>query len=100
MAHVLIACKSIQKGMTKIVLRQEVLEKDLDRNWAVLAEAIQNILRRENYPKPYEALLNLTRGKPVVTKEDLHHFIDTLNISSDIKDEMRELTPSNYTGYL
>ena len=68
MAHVLIACKSIQKGMTKIVLRQEVLEKDLDRNWAVLAEAIQNILRRENYPKPYEALLNLTRGKPVLTK--------------------------------
>lgn len=99
MAHFLIACKSIQKGMTKILLRPDNLEKDLDHNWAVLAEAIQNILRRENYPNPYEALLELTRGKPVVTKQDLHNFIDSLNISHDIKTEMKKLTPSTYTGY-
>jgi adenylosuccinate lyase len=99
MAHFLIACKSIQKGMSKILLRKENLEEDLNQNWAVLAEAIQNILRRENYPKPYEALLDLTRGKAKITKEDLHTFVDSLEISSDIKAEMKNLSPSTYTGY-
>jgi adenylosuccinate lyase len=97
--HILIACKSIQKGISKLQLNEAKLRSDLDANWAVVAEAIQNILRREGYPKPYEALKGLTRGKTSITKEDIHEFIDTLDVSKGIKEELLIVTPFNYVGY-
>ena len=97
--HILIACKSIQKGISKLELNEAKLNADLEANWAVVAEAIQNILRREGYPKPYEALKGLTRGKTSITKTDIHSFIDTLDVSNDIKAELLEVTPFNYVGY-
>ena len=96
--HIVIAFQSIQKGMEKLLLNKEALETDLNNNWAVVAEAIQNILRREQYPNPYEALLELTRGKVLITKEDIHRFIDTLNVSDAIKKELKAITPMNYVG--
>jgi adenylosuccinate lyase len=89
---------SINKGLGKLVLNQEAINADLDKNWAVVAEAIQTILRRENYPNPYEALKDLTRGKSSITKETLHNFINTLKISSSVKKELKNITPFNYTG--
>ena len=97
--HILIACKSIQKGIGKLQLNEAKLRSDLDANWAVVAEAIQNILRRESYPKPYEALKGLTRGKTSITKEDIHEFIGTLDVSEAIKTELLDVTPFNYVGY-
>ncbi|MFT6336776.1 MAG: adenylosuccinate lyase [Saprospiraceae bacterium] len=97
--HILIACKSIQKGISKLKLNEAKLRADLDANWAVVAEAIQNILRREGYPKPYEALKGLTRGKTSITKEDIHEFIGTLEVSEAIKSELLDVTPFNYVGY-
>jgi len=97
--HILIACKSIQKGISKLKLNEAKLNADLDANWAVVAEAIQNILRREGYPKPYEALKGLTRGKSSITKNDIHTFIGTLEVSEDIKNELLAVTPFNYVGY-
>ncbi len=97
--HILIACKSIQKGISKLQLNESKLNSDLEANWAVVAEAIQNILRREGYPKPYEALKGLTRGKSAITKEDIHTFIGTLDVSEDIKSELLLVTPFNYVGY-
>ena len=97
--HVLIACKSIQKGIHKLLLNESKLNADLEANWAVVAEAIQNILRREGYPKPYEALKGLTRGKVSITKTDIHEFIDTLEVSTPIKKELLNITPFNYVGY-
>lgn len=97
--HSLIACTSIEKGMSKLLLNESKLQKDLDNNWAVVAEAIQNILRREGYDKPYEALLNLTRGKASITKTDIHDFIQELNVSDHVKEEMQVITPFNYIGY-
>ena len=96
--HTIIAFKSIQKGLGKLLLNEAKLQADLEQNWMVVAEAIQNILRREAYPKPYEALLELTRGKASVSKEDIHRFIDTLNISDEVKNELKQITPQNYTG--
>lgn len=98
--HTLIALKSMQKGIDKLFLNEQALSDDLDQNWAVVAEAIQNILRREMYPSPYEALKDLTRGKAKVTKEDIHHFIHNLNVNDNIKAELLDVTPHNYVGYL
>ena len=97
--HTLIALKSIAKGMEKLLLNEEALQQDLEHNWAVVAEAIQNILRREMYPEPYESLKELTRGKTHIVKEDIHQFIHTLEISDDIKAEMLAISPQNYVGY-
>ncbi len=76
----------------------KAFELDLEDNWAVVAEAVQTILRREAYPKPYEALKDLTRTNTVITKASMHAFIDTLNVSADIKAELKKITPHNYTG--
>jgi adenylosuccinate lyase len=97
-AHTILALKSIEKGLGKLVLNKERLVQDLENNWAVVAEAIQTVLRRENYPKPYEALKELTRGKAGITKQSLHAFIDDLEVTSAIKKELKRITPFNYTG--
>lgn len=96
--HTIIAFKSVLKGFSKLLLNEEKLNEDLENNWMVVAEAIQNILRRENFEKPYEALLKLTRGKSKVTREDIHDFIDNLNVSPAIKEELLQITPQNYVG--
>jgi len=98
MAHTIIALNAIIKGLDKLVLNEKLLLDDLDTNWAVCAEAIQTILRRENYPHPYEALKQLTRGRDQVTRESLSRFIDGLKISDELKQELKEITPFNYTG--
>lgn len=97
-AHTIIAFNSIEKGLDKLLLNEAALKNDLDNNYAVVAEAIQTILRRENYPQPYEALKDLTRGKAKVTKDDLVVFINNLNVSDDVRKELLQITPSNYTG--
>ena len=97
-SHTFIALKSISKGICKLVLNEEAIKADLDRNWAVVAEAIQTILRREHYPKPYEALKELTRGKSSITKDSIHEFIDTLQVTATIKKELKKITPFNYVG--
>ena len=97
-AHTILALKSLEKGLDKLVLNREKLHHDLDSNWAVVAEAIQTILRRENYPKPYEALKELTRGNTGITKQSIHKFIDGLKIKTDLKRELKKITPHNYTG--
>lgn len=98
-AHTTIAFKSLLKGLGKVELNEVKLRSDLDANWAVVSEAIQNILRREGYPKPYEALKSLTRGKTSIDQENIHAFIETLNVSDAVKKEMKAITPHNYTGY-
>ena len=97
-AHSIIAFKSTLKGLNKLILNNEKINSDLEDNWAVIAEAIQTILRRENYPNPYETLKNLTRTNEKINKESIRSFIETLNVSESIKDELRSLTPQNYTG--
>ncbi|WP_018627544.1 adenylosuccinate lyase [Niabella aurantiaca] len=97
-AHTLIAIRSIEKGLGKLVLNEPRLKKDLEDNWAVVAEAIQTILRREKYPNPYEALKALTRGKAGITKEAIHEFIKGLKIAASLKKELRQISPHNYTG--
>ncbi len=97
-AHTVIAFKSLMKGLEKLLVNEEVIKNDLDKNWAVIAEAIQTILRREGYHKPYEALKELTRHNEKITKEKLHKFIDKLKISDKIKKELKGITPFNYTG--
>jgi len=99
-AHTLIALKSLQKGLDKLILNEEKIAADLEKNWAVVAEAIQTILRRENYPKPYEALKNLTRGNAEINQQTIATFIDTLDISDVLKKELKKITPQNYTGIL
>ncbi|HPB01621.1 MAG TPA: adenylosuccinate lyase [Bacteroidales bacterium] len=98
LAHMLISLKSLQKGMGKLLINPDKISSDLDLNWAVLAEPIQTILRREKYPDPYNALKSLTRGNAHVTRESLHKFIDTLKVSASVKKELKSLTPENYTG--
>ncbi|HMG83435.1 MAG TPA: adenylosuccinate lyase [Ferruginibacter sp.] len=98
MAHTVLAIRSIEKGLDKLVLNEAKLKTDLDNNWAVVAEAIQTILRRENYPKPYEALKDLTRGKKAIDKKAIHAFIGKLKVSAAIKQELKRITPHNYTG--
>jgi adenylosuccinate lyase len=97
-AHMTIAIKSIEKGLEKLVLNEAKLKSDLDNNWAVVAEAIQTILRRENYPNPYEALKDLTRGNNSIDKKSIHAFIGKLKVSAAIKAELKKITPHNYTG--
>jgi adenylosuccinate lyase len=97
-AHTLLAIRSAEKGLGKLVLNEAKLKADLDNNWAVVAEAIQTILRRENYPKPYEALKELTRGKNAIDKKAIHRFIAGLKVSASIKKELRAITPQNYLG--
>jgi len=96
--HTIIAMKSTLKGLGKLLLNQPAIEKDLEDNWAVVAEAIQTILRREFFSNPYEALKDLTRKNEVIDKQAIHHFIDGLNIPENIKQELRQITPHNYTG--
>ncbi|OQP45449.1 adenylosuccinate lyase [Niastella yeongjuensis] len=97
-AHIILAIKSIEKGLSKLVLNSNALNADLEDNWAVVAEGIQTILRRENYPQPYEALKELTRGKNGINQESIHEFIDGLKVSASIKKELKKITPQNYTG--
>ncbi len=99
-AHTLIAIKSIEKGLSKLLLNEAKINEDLEKNWAVVAEAIQTILRRQNYPEPYEALKELTRGKTAITKEDIQQFIETLNVSEEVKKELRAITPQSYVGVM
>ena len=96
--HTYIAFHATLKGLGKLVLNEAQIRQDLDNQWAVVAEAIQTILRREGYPKPYEALKDLTRINTKITQESLHTFIDTLNVSDAIKNELKQITPFSYTG--
>ena len=98
MGHALIAFQSSLKGLRKLLLNEERILQDLDNCWAVVAEAIQTILRREAYPHPYEALKALTRTNEAVTEERIHHFIDGLEVSDEVKAELKAITPHNYTG--
>lgn len=98
MAHAYLALKSMEKGLGKLVLNEPKLEQDLEANWAVVAEAIQTVLRREGYPQPYEALKELTRGKGGINRESMHHFINGLEVRDEIKAELLKITPQNYTG--
>jgi adenylosuccinate lyase len=96
--HTLIAFDSTLKGLNKLLLNEPKIAEDLEKNWAVVAEAIQTILRREGYPNPYEALKGLTRTNSVINKEAIHDFIGTLNVSNEVKVELMQITPSNYLG--
>lgn len=97
-SHSLIASKSILKGLNKLLLNETIIYRDLDNTWAVVAEGIQTILRRESYPEPYEALKNLTRTNESITAESIRAFIETLDVNETVKDELRRITPRNYTG--
>lgn len=99
-AHTILAFRSLEKGLNKLVLNEQKIKADLENNWAVVAEAIQTILRREKYPNPYEALKELTRGNHQLDKSVIHKFIDTLKVNSSIKKELKKITPSNYTGII
>ena len=98
LGHTVIALKSLQKGLGKLILNEDKLKSDLEANWSVVAEALQTILRREGYPKPYETLKELTRTNSKVTEQSIHEFIQTLNVSDSVKEEMMKITPHNYTG--
>ena len=98
LAHTFIAIKSTLRGLDKLLINEEVIKLDLEENWAVVAEAIQTILRREAYPNPYETLKELTRVNKQINKESIHEFIDSLEVDQKIKDEMKQITPYNYTG--
>ena len=98
MGHAVIAIQSTLKGLRKLILNEEKLQQDLDNTWAVVAEAIQTILRREAYPNPYEALKALTRTNQKMTEETIHEFIQGLDVNDEIKEELMAITPSNYTG--
>jgi adenylosuccinate lyase len=97
--HSVLAFNSLLKGLHKLIVNTDKIKNDLDNNWAVVAEALQTILRREGYPKPYEALLDLTRTNQKITQESITSFIENLNLSAEIKAELRAITPFNYTGF-
>ncbi len=97
-AHSLIALRSLLKGLDKVILNREALDRDLEQNWAVVAEGIQTILRREGFPKPYEALKALTRTNTHITRESIAAFIETLDVAEGVKEELRALSPATYTG--
>jgi len=99
MAHTLIAWKSVKKGLSKLIVNQDRIGRDLGENWVVVAEALQTILRREGYPKPYEALMALTRTNETITGETIRLFIDTLDVTEAVREEMKAITPFNYTGF-
>ena len=96
--HTLIGIKSTLKGLGKLLLNKDKFDADLESNWAVVAEAIQTILRREAYPNPYEALKGLTRTNQAINQNTIADFIDTLDVSEAIKNELKQITPENYTG--
>ena len=96
--HSLIALHSTLKGLRKLLLNKDAIDRDLDQQWAVCAEAIQTILRREGYPHPYEALKALTRTNTAITADSIHNFIEGLDVADEIKEELRQITPHNYTG--
>lgn len=98
LAHSLISILSIEKGLSKLLLNEAAIQHDLEQNWAVVAEAIQTILRREAYPNPYEKLKELTRGNTHITRESIHQFIGQLDVDDTLKEELRAISPSNYTG--
>ena len=98
MAHTLIALKSAMRGLQKLILNDAAIKADLEHNWAVVAEAIQTILRREGYPKPYETLKELTRTNETVTQETIAAFVETLNVNDEVKTALKAITPWNYTG--
>ena len=98
MGHAVIAIQSTLKGLRKLILHKETLDADLENNWAVVAEAIQTILRREAYPHPYEALKALTRTNQKMTQETIRQFIESLDVSPDVKRELLAINPGNYTG--
>jgi adenylosuccinate lyase len=97
--HTLVAFNSMMKGLNKLIVNPDKINSDLDSNWAVIAEAIQTILRREGYHKPYEALADLTRTNQKITREDMQNFIENLDISDTLKTELKSVTPFNYTGF-
>ena len=97
-SYILIATQSLMKGMNKLVLNESAIRRDLENNWAVVAEAIQTILRREGYPAPYETLKALTRTNEVITEQTIHDFIDSLQVSEEVKNELRKISPFSYTG--
>lgn len=97
-AHTLIAISSTQKGLEKLLLNLDGIDNDLEQNWSVVAEAIQTVLRSENYPNPYEALLNLTRTNAKIDKNSIHEFIKSLDVSDDVKEKLMRITPHTYTG--
>ena len=98
-SHTILAIKSLKKGLQKLILNESKMKSDLEDNWAVVAEAIQTILRRESFPNPYEALKELTRNNEAITKEKIHQFIDGLKINAKLKKELKSITPLNYTGF-
>lgn len=98
LSHSYLALRSLDKGLGKLLLNKDKMHADLEANWAVVAEAIQTVLRRENYPQPYEALKALTRGKTGINQKDMHQFIDDLAVPAKIKKELKAITPHNYTG--
>jgi adenylosuccinate lyase len=100
LAHSLLAYKSLHKGLDKLILNQEKIKKDLEENWAVIAEAIQTILRREDYANPYEVLKALTRKNEKINQKAIHEFIDNLDVADHIKVELKKITPSNYIGII
>ena len=99
LGHAIIALKSLQKGLSKLLLNESALEAALEANWVVVSEGVQTILRREGYPKPYEALKALTRTGEAITAETMSNFINTLDVSDSVKAELKAITPSSYTGY-
>jgi adenylosuccinate lyase len=96
--HSLLAMQNLQKGLGKLIVNEQAIDRDLEANWAVVAEGIQTILRREGYPKPYEALKALTRTNEGITHSTIAAFIETLEVPESVKDELRVLTPQTYTG--
>ena len=98
MGHMVIALQSTLKGLSKLLLNQPAINKDLDNCWAICAEGIQTLLRREGYPNPYEALKSLTRTNTAITSESIANFIDSLEIADEVKEELRAITPHTYTG--
>lgn len=98
LAHTMVAFNSIEKGLSRLIVNDIKIHADLENNWAVVSEAIQTILRRENYPNPYEALKKLTRVNKQIDKKSIHQFIDTLKISQEVKKELKKISPHNYTG--
>ena len=98
-AHTMISIASLEKGLGKLLLNEQALQRDLENNWAVVAEAIQTILRSVGYPNPYEALKQLTRTNEKVTAETIGTFVDSLDVAADVKERLKKLTPHNYIGY-
>ena len=98
-AHQMIAVQSILKGLDKLIINEEKIHQDLENNWAVVAEAIQTILRKNGYPKPYEALKELTRSNVKVSEETMKTFIEGLKLDEKVKDELKKISPFNYLGF-